>query len=331
VTSAASTDLSSLSRQVEELVEDEDEVWSWAERRAGQTWMFRGQRDADWVLRSSLERCARRMQWERPRRDLEVGIYRRFQRHAHLFVSPLPSEDDVIEWLALIRHFGAPTRLVDFTYSFHVALFFAARAADPADDAEDRPLEERCAAVWAIDASWLDARALAHLREQGADDVAAAYRDDLYGRRYATFGAVYNRRPAVPFVLRQNCWRLNERLVAQQGVFLCPGDVELGFETNLGALVREEGAGTSVRKLVFPKRLASGLLRRADRSGISLATMYPGLEGFVRSLGDLAVAPEVLSPDELAAPLGRHQPGSPLPVRGGSRRPRRHVRRAAGR
>ncbi|WP_236519132.1 FRG domain-containing protein [Sandaracinus amylolyticus] len=323
------SDLSAVAARAMELVDDEDAIWNWAERAGARGWMFRGQREVDWPVRSSLERCARRMQWERPRRSLEIGIYRRFQRHAHLFVSPLPTDEDVIEWLALIRHFGAPTRLVDWTYSFHIALFFAARAADPHDDGEDRSLGERCAAVWAIDAEWLDARALDHLRQHGAEDVAAAYRDDLYVRRYETFGTVYNRSPAVPFVLRQNCWRLNERLVAQQGVFLCPGDVERDFEENLAALVRPEDVGTHIRKLVFPKRLALAILRRAYRSGISLATMYPGLEGFVRSLGDLAAAPEVLSPSELDAPLGRHQPGAPHGSRPTSHPRKRVLRRSA--
>jgi hypothetical protein len=304
-------DLGAFDERAEDVLEDEDEIWNWAERHAGQSWIYRGQRDAGFPIRSSIERCARQMLWERPRSELEIGIYRRFQRHAHLYVDSIPSEEEVIEWLALIRHFGAPTRLVDWSYSFHVALFFAARAADPNEDEDERAIGTRCAAVWALDSTWLDARALDHLRDHDADDVATAYRTDLYGRRYETFAAVYNRRPPVPFVLRQNCWRLNERLVAQQGVFLCPGDVERGFEENLAALVRPEDVGVHVRKLVFPKRLTLALLQRAHRSGISLATMYPGLEGFVRSLGDLAASPDVLSPRELAAPLGEHQPGTP--------------------
>lgn len=316
-------DPSSIAARAEERVEDEDEIWNWAERHASEAWIYRGQRDARWTIRSSLERCAQRTAWPRPRRDLEIGIHRRFQRHAHLYVASLPHDDDVVEWLALARHYGAPTRLVDWTYSFHVALFFAAREADPNDDAGDLEGDEACAAVSALDATWLDARALEHLRAHGAEDVAAAYRDDLYCRRYDTFGAVYNRTPSVPFVLRQNCWRLNERLVAQQGVFLCPGDVERGFEENLAAMIREGDLGRHVRKLVFPKRLAHALLRRAHRSGISQATLYPGFEGFVRSLGDLATSPEVLSPADLSAPLGHHQPGTPLGPRAHRARPRR--------
>ncbi len=302
-------DLRALTERAVELLENEDDVWSWAERHAGQNWIYRGHRGRDWQLRSSLERTALRFGWERPRADLEVGIYRRFQRHAHLFVDVLPSDEDVIEWLALLRHFGAPTRLVDWSYSFHIALFFAMRDAHQDDGIAPREGDD-FVAIWALDSNWLEERALGYLLEHGAGDIATAYRDDLHCRHVATFAAVYNRRPALPFVLKQNCWRLNERLVAQQGLFLCPGDVERGFEENLAALVRPEDCGVRVRKLVVPSALARGLMQRAYRSGISLATLQPGLEGFVRSLGDLAVAPDVLAPPDLTAPLGHHQPGT---------------------
>src|SRR5436309_276549 len=35
-----------------------------------------------------------------------------------------------LEWLALMQHYGAPTRLLDFSYSFWIALFFAFEAAE---------------------------------------------------------------------------------------------------------------------------------------------------------------------------------------------------------
>lgn len=53
-----------------------------------------------------------------------------------------------------MHHHGAPTRLLDFTYSIYVATYFAAENA------------ERDAAVWAIDGRWA-LRLAAHVLRGG--------------------------------------------------------------------------------------------------------------------------------------------------------------------
>ena len=57
--------------------------------------------------------------------EQESRILRIFKRKAHLLLEHLPDEDDSFEWLALMQHHGAPTRLLDFTWSPFVAAFFA--------------------------------------------------------------------------------------------------------------------------------------------------------------------------------------------------------------
>jgi hypothetical protein len=64
---------------------------------------------------------------------IESGLLRRFKRQAHHYISNPPEENDPLEWLALMQHYGAPTRLLDWTYSFFVALYFRRFAHFPAN------------------------------------------------------------------------------------------------------------------------------------------------------------------------------------------------------
>src|SRR5580704_13751616 len=89
-------------------------------------WAFRGERDERWPLYSSLSRYLQAFgvspqAWTKQ----EARILRVFKRKAHQFLPKPPDLDDDLQWLALMQHHGAPTRLIDFTWSPYVAAFFA--------------------------------------------------------------------------------------------------------------------------------------------------------------------------------------------------------------
>ena len=80
-------------------------------------WIFRGQRDASWFLDTSLQRAGQQGQ-NFPLSKREKQVIEAFRRRAHHFLTDPPATEDEIEWMALIQHFGGPTRLLDFTSSF---------------------------------------------------------------------------------------------------------------------------------------------------------------------------------------------------------------------
>jgi hypothetical protein len=106
-------------------------------------WIFRGQADYKWGLGTSLQRAfveANVVDAEH-RAGVENSTIGFFKDRSRLYLPSIPAESDLLAWLALMQHYGAPTRLQDWTRSPFVAAYFAYR--------EDKGVD---AALWAIQA-----------------------------------------------------------------------------------------------------------------------------------------------------------------------------------
>jgi hypothetical protein len=110
-----------------------------------QNWLFRGQADALWPLQPSVHRGYSPQQ--------ERYLTNEFRVRARSRYVACPTSNDYPGWLALMQHYGLPTRLLDWTYSPLVASFFALHP----DYCMDKCSPERNACIWALDASKLNA------------------------------------------------------------------------------------------------------------------------------------------------------------------------------
>lgn len=193
-------------------------------------WVFRGQSDSRWPLSTSLERVAT---WQSLLFDYaESRIIKAFKSRAHLYLADVPAADDDLEWVALMQHHGCPTRLLDFTRSPYIALYFAA---------ERMQISGTCA-VWAVNGDACNERAIHRIQLlQEWKKAKVLTQDDVYQRNIAgnlSSAALFSKAflgNQFSIVCTVQPTRHNLRMASQQGCFLCPGDLSNmnGFERNL--------------------------------------------------------------------------------------------------
>jgi hypothetical protein len=243
------------------------------EKRGGE-WVYRGQR-AGWNLESSLERTCKK--WDFPTANIhivEAELIREFQRgysgsDLHLV------QDDICYCLSLMRHHGAPCRLLDWTYSPFVAARFALDYRDPAEGSSPK----QDGVVWCLNTDWLHEQAGKSVPQRALTQWDRRRDDRSFRQLFMPKGT------RKKFVYTANPFSLNERLQAQQGLFLCQGDISVSFEKNLPA-EHEHGENILQLKLDLEGDALQCFGRYLMRMNVSSASLYPGLDGYAKSLGE---------------------------------------------
>jgi hypothetical protein len=228
---------------------------SWQEtlQRHRSDFVYRGQATSDTSLVTSLQRLGGDYG------QIERHLLRNFSKYAHRDAAHI---EELWYWMALAKHHGLATRMLDWTYSPYVALHFA--TANTAQFDED-------GLIWMVNfvetnkllprklRSALDDEGMNAMSADLLTEVAPTLPDfDKLGRDFVVFFEP----PA-----------LDERIVNQYALFSVMPSPHERMDNWL-----EERPGLA-RRIVLPAELKWEVRDKLDQANITERVLFPGLDG----------------------------------------------------
>lgn len=216
---------------------------------------FRGVRNSKYRLYPTILR---------PRASIglfrEKDIYEEFTD----FEGEATHSDNSWDRLVKLQHYGVPTRLMDWTEVFGVALFFATRKFN--GKAPEAP------AIWLINPF-----SIAKLARKSDDKRIGVFHKETDLDYYDRF--IHGRQKQWPFELPMPYRppKLTPRIRAQKGFFTVHGL----DKRPLDALYRK-----NVRQVRIPIKLLENSAKFLELAGIDSLSMFPDFEGFSRKISD---------------------------------------------
>ena len=230
------------------------------------TFIFRGQSDANWPLDPSLVRHALKAGLSAEKAiELESAALEEFQKLAHLYLPPstIPQQNDLVSWWILMQHYGVPTRVLDWTESPFVALYFAALGE-----------LNRSGAVWLIHVS----NALDHFEKMHEEyDFSKAVKNP---QQFLEPGAT----PVLYFLHRKT---QTDRMSAQQMQTTVSTQVLADHGKTLEAILPDRKEIVQFSKLIIPGKLKPEFMRRLRTMNVTARALFPGIDGLGRSVSEL--------------------------------------------
>ncbi|WP_277587543.1 FRG domain-containing protein [Psychrobacillus antarcticus] len=237
-------------------------------------WIFRGQSNSEWDLQNSLYReilSFNGVSDNEQCKHIENKMYKEFQSSSHLYSDMKvrePEEEEASSFLrykldhfSIMQHYGAPTRLIDWTYSPYIATFFALDGAT------------KDFAIYSLNVKELES----YNKKQLGINYTHRKNSIFWGKLNHTSDFVFSFDPI----------QKNERIRKQQGLFLVPSVInktiyEILFQ--YGIKNGELNDKLVALKFVIKSENINEYWHKLKQMNITHETIYPGFDGFCKSL-----------------------------------------------
>jgi FRG domain-containing protein len=257
------------------------QAWNWAELTATsiedlytilnrlsdtQSYVFRGQASVKWkALQPSLHRSLEQTKDKDPvmTEGKSIQAFRRWARSL-IHPSELVYFERILDSITLMQHYGAPTRLLDWTFSPWVSCYFATLGEEKDD-----------AVIWAFNQR----------------ELSAFNHEQFESDNYESFGSLETVRSVVewinaarnsgPYVKVFRYEYANPQMSAQQSLFTITGRLSENHDAALGRSLHEPWQKI---KIIIPKRHKETLRGRLFTMNVSPLALFPTPEGVGRTI-----------------------------------------------
>jgi len=241
-------------RKIRDAWDNDDKFWK--------PW-FRGQACESWDLKPKIYRADKKTLDEALSDEEEFRF--QFQRRGLQLVSEDRIPETDYEWYFLMQHYGAPTRLLDWSDGALMGLFFAVEHRFGKHD----PDRSKDAAVWLLDPDWLNKQTTT--KKDGIEGVALPEWEVAQEYLPEKFGESSLRRR---YPLAIDPTHVARRLAVQRSRFTIHGRALNGLE-----VVSGRSKNPRLQKILVSRDSAKSIRKDLETCGISVTTLFPDLTG----------------------------------------------------
>lgn len=257
--------------------------------------LYRGQSNVEWKLESSFRRKLNKVDNTRLEEiyRIENDLKIEFESRVHLYQDQVykPAKDNWLEWWAIMQHYKAPTRLLDWTSSPYVAAYFAVESNDDRDGVvwviNDWALGDRMRALYSKDwEKWEDSETPTRYW----DKVSRSFNEDTKLFRHNPGRRIFFFQPE----------QKSHRVSAQQGWLSCSSDHYICYEKVVGDLFENHRIKNATSpeyyknwkywnsRIIIPHSQKKEFLRQLHLINITAATIFPGIDGLGQYISEAA-------------------------------------------
>ena len=259
-------------KSIEELIVRINEILTQYWKSPNSTYLpwFRGQANSSWKLKPQLYRTHNLNYYERELiRDFKNQTN---QYHSHSY----PKNN--FEWLFLMQHYGLPTRILDWTESYLVALFFCIQDYHNLEDG----------IIWIMDPiTFNKATIQEQLVPSFSHPILKKYFIDepiLFDENSSISEYEVSRRIEAEFPICIMPTRNSPRSIAQKGTFTIHGKSSLSLDNILFNLRSNGSNKVKLERIIIDGKSKLNMLKELTKMGITHSVVFPEITGVAEEL-----------------------------------------------